>query len=75
MVSMVCLQSTTDTVPNVSLRFDYTQTAGTGTAGCSLYFSDRFDDKLSARNGLDSPNLVQVHNWKILDNVQALKQG
>ncbi len=72
---MVCLQSTTETVPNVALRFDYSQAAGTGTAGCSLFFSDRLDDKLSARSGLDSPNLLQVHNWRIVDNVQALKRG
>ena len=69
------LQSTTEYVPNVGLRFDYSQTAGTGTPGCSLFYSDRFDSKLSAINGLATPNLVQVHNLDVLDNVQALKEG
>ena len=71
----VCLQSATDYVPNVGIRFDYTQTAGTGTAECSLFYCDRFDNKLSAINGLAIPNLVQVHDWNILDKIQALKEG
>ena len=71
----MCLQSATDYVPNVGIRFDYTQTAGTGTAECSLFYCDRFDNKLSAINGLAIPNLVQVHDWNILDKIQALKEG
>ena len=67
------MQSTTQNVPNVGLRFDYAQT--TGTVGCSLFYSDRFDSKLSAINGLANPNLVQVHGWNILDGVHALTEG
>lgn len=57
----------------MGLRFDYAQTAG--TAGCSLFYSDRFDSKLSAINGLANPNLVQVPNLNILDGVHALTEG
>ena len=69
------MQSTTEYVPNVALRFDYGQAPGSGTAGCSLFYSDRFDSKLSAINGLASPNLMQSYDFDILDNVQALKEG
>ncbi len=69
------LQSSTEYVPNIGLRFDYSQSAGTGSSGCSLFYSDRYDSKLSAINGLASPNLVQSHNWSVLDNIQALKEG
>jgi hypothetical protein len=50
--SLWCLQSTTEYVPNVALRFDYGQAPGSGTAGCSLFYSNRFDSKLSDINGL-----------------------
>ena len=69
----MCLQTTTKEFPNVGIRFEYSQTSG--SAGCSLFYSDRYDNKLSAINGLASPNLVQVHNWNVLDNIQALKEG
>lgn len=56
MVTFVCwhLQSTTEYVPNVALRFDYSQTPGSGTAGCSLFYSDRFDDTLISRHLLNT---------------------
>ncbi|BDA45136.1 hypothetical protein COCOBI_06-6160 [Coccomyxa sp. Obi] len=62
-------KSQTTYVPNIGLRFDFTQKAGTGTPSCSLFFSDRFDSKLSAVNGLKSPNLVQFYDPDILKEV------
>ncbi len=70
-----CSQSTSTYVPNIALRFDYSQSPGSGTSGCSLFYSDRYDNKLSAINGLASPNLVQFYDLDVLDNVQALKEG
>ncbi|CAL8469107.1 g8648 [Coccomyxa elongata] len=56
-------------VPNIGLRFDFTQDKGSGTPSCSLFFSDRFDSKLSAINGLKTPNLVQFYDLDILKEV------
>lgn len=67
------MQSETKFVPNVGLRFDYKQT--TGTPSCSLFLSDRFDSKLSAINGLASPNLVQIYDLDVFQVFAEDKQG